>query len=140
MNWKRLFVAKSPKEHVPSYERRKNARKRNSAIKRMFIASQVKPGMSVIHVKGNYNTNQIFLNGKELDPKKVNKIMGWKDQNFDWGGYCEETVAVAILLECVSEELAKKYYEDFRWDVCRHFDRNFDKTINVAEFIDSKES
>jgi len=58
-----------------------------------------------------------------LDPKPSQKINNHSPDGFSWGygGSGPAQLALAILLDMYGEELARKLYQDFKWDVIANF-------------------
>ena len=68
------------------------------------------------NLKGNYNTRNVWLNGKLLDPKPSQKLRNHSPDGFSWG-YCGSgcaQLALAIMLELTGKPDG---YQDFKSNV-----------------------
>ena len=72
-----------------------------------------------LHLKGNIESNQVWLNDNLLCPSKSQEIINHSPDGFSWGygGSGPAQLSLAILLEVMSKEDACKNYQQFKWDV-----------------------
>lgn len=70
-----------------------------------------------IHLKANWKTNEVWLNGKQLHPEESLKIINHSPDGFNWGypGSGPAQLALAICLELFGYFKARKVYQDFKW-------------------------
>ncbi len=73
--------------------------------------------METILLTGNWNTKEVWLNHKKLNPKASQKIRNHSPDGFNWGygGSGPAQLALAICLELYGEEKAGKVYQDFKF-------------------------
>ena len=66
-----------------------------------------------IHLKGNYKTRQVWLNGKLLSPERSQKVNNHSPDGFNWGynGSGPAQLALAIMLEIYQQPMR---YQDFK--------------------------
>jgi len=70
-------------------------------------------------IKGNWETKEVWLDGKLLSPLKSQEIVNHSPDGFNWsycGSGCSQ-LALAILLEVYDKETAIKNYQEFKFDV-----------------------
>lgn len=75
--------------------------------------------MIYFKLKGNYQTRQIWLNDKILNPIRSLRKINHSPSGFAWGynGSGPAQLALAILLELIPEDHALEYYQSFK-DSC----------------------
>jgi hypothetical protein len=68
------------------------------------------------NLKGNYNTREVWLDGKPLNPKPSQAIRNHSPDGFSWGygGSGCAQLALAIMIELTGEPDG---YQEFKWDV-----------------------
>ena len=96
-----------------------------------------------IHLKGNAETGEVWLNGKKLNPKPSQKYDNHSPDGFNWGygGSGPAQLALAICIKLWG--LPKKYerpswnYQDFKWRYITTlpFQEDFDITIDITDFL-----
>jgi len=77
-------------------------------LKRLFIASPIKKGMEMITIERNHKTKTVTLNGVLLTADKSRKLRDHSKNLLS----SDLQLALAILLECMSEKSALQYYRD----------------------------
>jgi len=63
---------------------------------------------------------QVTADGQPLDPKPSQQIWNHSPDGFNWGygGSGPSQLALAILLDYFNDPiLARKYYQDFKWEI-----------------------
>lgn len=70
-------------------------------------------------ITGNFETRQIFINGKELSSSRSLKIRNHSPDGFSWGysGSGPAQLALAILLNFCYRDFAEDYYQKFKFDI-----------------------
>jgi hypothetical protein len=70
-----------------------------------------------VHVIGNWETRQVWLNGSELSPIASQKVFNHSPDGFNWGygGSGPAQLALAILLKYTDKETALKEYQNLKW-------------------------
>jgi hypothetical protein len=89
-------------------------------------------------IKGEYETRRIWIDGKELEPDKSQRIYNHSPDGFNWGygGSGPAQLALAILLETCTKEEALKHYQDFKWAVIAELPQSdFEIEINLDNMI-----
>lgn len=73
--------------------------------------------MKTIQLTGNWNTREVWLDGKKLNPEWSQRIRNHSPDGFNWGygGSGPAQLALAICLELYGEEKARKIYQDFKF-------------------------
>lgn len=68
----------------------------------------------IIHLKGDWATRTVWLNGKKLSPRKSLKYYNHSPTGFNWGygGSGPAQLALAICLEVYGNAWG---YQDFKW-------------------------
>lgn len=69
------------------------------------------------HLKGDFQSRRVWLNGKELSPKRSQKVMNHSPDGFMWGygGSGPAQLALAICIELFGQAAARKIYQDFKF-------------------------
>ena len=74
---------------------------------------------STFHLRGEYGSRRVWLNGAELLPARSQKIRNHSPDGFAWGygGSGPAQLALAILLELFPADVAEAHYQDFKFAV-----------------------
>jgi len=69
----------------------------------------------IIKLKGDFETRRVWLNGKELHPKRSQKVWNHSPDGFNWGygGSGPAQLSLAICLELYGTQYG---YQDFKWN------------------------
>lgn len=69
-----------------------------------------------IHLKGNFQTREVWLNGRKLNPKRSLKKVNHSPDGFNWGygGSGPAQLALAICLRLFDDE-GLQVYQRFKW-------------------------
>lgn len=89
-----------------------------------------------ITLKGNYETRQVWMNGKDLSPAQSQKIRNHSPDGFSWGyeGSGCAQLALAILLKFYVKEFAQDHYQDFKRKVISSIPQtDFDVIIKIDD-------
>lgn len=72
-----------------------------------------------VTLKGNFATQEVWLNGKLLSLGKSLSLRNHSPTGFSWGyvGSGPAQLALAILLECMDKTRALEFYQEFKWNV-----------------------
>ena len=75
--------------------------------------------MNVIVLKGEYETERVWLDGKRLYPSKSQRVWNHSPDGFNWGyeGSGPAQLALAVLLELVPQDRAVELHQEFKRDV-----------------------
>jgi len=91
-----------------------------------------------IHLKGNWESRNVWLNGKPLSPRKSQKVVNHSPDGFNWGygGSGPAQLALAICLELFDESVQ---YQKFKFDYIATLPQSdFDKEIDITDFVQSQ--
>ena len=68
-------------------------------------------------ITGNYETREVKIDGMPLSHAASLKLSNHSPDGFAWGygGSGPSQLALALLQEAVTDELAIRYYQDFKW-------------------------
>ena len=69
------------------------------------------------NLDGDWETREVYLNGKHLDPAESQKVRNHSPDGFNWGygGSGPAQLALAVLLELFDKETASKHYQTFKF-------------------------
>ncbi|MBA7644120.1 hypothetical protein ES703_51857 [subsurface metagenome] len=75
--------------------------------------------MNIIVLKGEYETEKVWLNGKRLYPGKSQRVWNHSPDGFNWGyeGSGPAQLALAVLLELVPQDRAVELHQEFKREV-----------------------
>jgi len=91
----------------------------------------------IIHLKGDYQSREVWLNGEPLSPTPSQKLINHSPDGFAWGygGSGPAQLALAILLSRLTESEAVEMYQEFKWQVVARLPRSdFDVKIDLNTF------
>ena len=95
---------------------------------------------STINLVGNIAQRAVYIDGKKLDPAKSLQVVNHSPDGFAWGygGSGPAQLALAILLEFMSEDFARQNYQKFKNEfVAKLPQRDFDMQIpDIYELIE----
>lgn len=92
----------------------------------------IEKATSTFHLKGDWSTRKVWLNGKELSPKRSIKYRNHSPDGFNWGygGSGPAQLALGICLELFGDEAAGRIYQDFKWKLISTLPQtSFDQTL-----------
>jgi len=95
----------------------------------------------LVKIQGFGANREVYLNGKLLSPVRSQKIVNHSPDGFSWGygGSGPAQLSLAILLECVSEDDAIAYYQNFKWKVIAGLEQpDFEIDLNVALWVENE--
>lgn len=73
--------------------------------------------LTKFHLKGDFKTRTVWLNGKKLSPRASQKIRNHSPDGFMWGygGSGPAQLALAICIELFGKDVAQRIYQDFKY-------------------------
>jgi hypothetical protein len=98
-----------------------------------------KPGnmeKRTIHLKGDFQSRRVWLNGKELLPGRSQKVWNHSPDGFNWGyaGSGPAQLALAICLELYPEAMARQVHQQFKFSYIATLPQDsFEKDITIFE-------
>lgn len=107
---------------------------RTKETKRKFEWDNQRPPAPKTRIDGIFDTKEVFVDGKRLDPKDSQAIINHSPDGFNWGyqGSGPAQLALAILLDCLGRETALKYYQKFKLTIISRLPpENFTRYINM---------
>ena len=90
-------------------------------------------------IDGDFETREIHIDGKFLRPEASLKVINHSPDGFNWGygGSGPAQLALAILLKYLPEDDARRYYQDFKWNVIAKLPReDFEVRLNLKQEIE----
>ena len=98
--------------------------------------------MKIIVLKGEWETEKVWLNGKRLYPGKSQRVWNHSPDGFNWGyeGSGPAQLALAVLLEVVPQDRAVGLHHAFKRDVIAALKQaDFEVSINVGRWLEGRE-
>jgi len=98
--------------------------------------------MNIIVLKGEWETEKVWLNGKRLYPGKSQKVWNHSPDGFSWGyeGSGPAQLALAVLLELVPQDRAVELHQEFKRDVVAGLVQDdFRVSIDVRRWLKKSE-
>lgn len=94
------------------------------------------------YITGYALTGRVYIDGIELLPDRSQRVVNHSPDGFAWGygGSGPSQLALAIMIAFCGEEIAKQYYQDFKWEFIAKAekDKNLEIEISkVKEWIDN---
>lgn len=92
-------------------------------------------------LKGNFNTRQVWIDGKELHPQKSQQVRNHSPDGFMWGyaGSGPAQLGLAILLEFIPVEYAQRLYQDLKFQFIAALPQgDFETEIDLETWIGEK--
>jgi len=99
--------------------------------------------MKIIVLKGEWETEKVWLNGKRLYPGKSQRVWNHSPDGFNWGyeGSGAAQLALAVLLELVPQEKAVELHQEFKRDVIAGLvQADFTVSIDLRPWLVGQES
>ena len=90
-------------------------------------------------ISGNFETREVLINGKPLDPGPSQKVWNHSPTGFNWGyeGSGPAQLALAILLEVTDKGTALQCYQEFKHQVIAKLpQRDFKIDISMDFWVD----
>ncbi len=98
--------------------------------------------MNIIVLKGEWLTEKVWLNGKRLYPGKSQRFWNHSPDGFTWGyqGSGPAQLALAVLLELVSQDKAVRLHQAFKRDVIAALVQDdFAVSVNFGRWLNQSE-
>lgn len=93
-----------------------------------------------IHLKANWETKEVWLNGKKLNIKKSQKIRFHSEQfNWGYGGSGPAQLALAISLELFGRS-DKYQHLKFQYIAALPQDKDIDQEIDISDYVKNLDS
>ena len=92
-------------------------------------------------IKGNWETREVTLDDRRLDPRPSQKVYNHSPDGFNWGypGSGPSQLALAIMLQAAKLDLAMQLYHQFKRDFVAVFPQSdFEVDIDVEGWIAGK--
>lgn len=89
-----------------------------------------------VHLKGNWETREVWLNGEKLTPERSQKIWNHSPDGFNWGygGSGPSQLALAVLLELCNMNAAISSHHKFKDEVIALLPQmDFEKDVYFQE-------
>ena len=85
-------------------------------------------------ITGIWATRQVFIDGRELDPRPSQESRSHSPDGFSWGygGSGPAQLALALLLLHLPEPEAVRLHQDFKWEVIARLPQS-DFELTVAK-------
>lgn len=96
----------------------------------------------MIHkIKGDFASRQVWIDGKPLSPEDSLAIHQHSPDGFMWGygGSGPAQLALAILIATAGNDLAERYYQEFKWEFVCQWKDNFETEVDVLAWLAGKE-
>lgn len=70
-----------------------------------------------MQIRGKWETGQVWIDDRELSPERSQAVVNHSPTGFSWGfgGSGPAQLALALLLELTTKELALLWYQDVKW-------------------------
>jgi hypothetical protein len=72
-----------------------------------------------MQIRGKWDTGQVWIDERELSPERSQAVINHSPTGFAWGygGSGPAQLALALLLELTSKEMALLWYQDVKWQI-----------------------
>jgi len=91
----------------------------------------------IIQLSGQWETKDVWLDCKMLNPAESQKVRNHSPDGFNWGygGSGPAQLALAVMLEVYEQKHAISVYQDFKWNhIAKLPKRDFHVFIDITEF------
>lgn len=91
-----------------------------------------------LHLKGIFQTGEVWLNGNPLSPEKSLQVINHNPKGFSWsyGGSGPAQLALAILLEILPGKKAAAFHQDFKWKFIATLpEKDFETELDVSGWL-----
>ena len=94
-------------------------------------------------IRGEVRTRRVWIDNIEIFPDEGQYVVSHSPDGFNWGydgsGPAQLALSILLAVGCPRGQ-AFEYYEDFKREVVRHWLGDFATEINIAEWLERKES
>jgi len=97
--------------------------------------------MNFIVLRGEWETEKVWLNGKRLYPGKSQRVWNHSPNGFTWGyeGSGPAQLALAVLLELVPQDEAVELHQEFKREVIARLKKaDFEISVNIGLWLARK--
>lgn len=94
-----------------------------------------------MHILGNWETREIRIDGRKLNPDYSQSIYNHSPDGFNWGygGSAPAQLALALLLTTTDPETAIRLHQDFKWAFIATLPQtDFEKEIDIENYVKDK--
>jgi Family of unknown function (DUF6166) len=90
-----------------------------------------------MEIRGDWDTKQVWIAGREVRPERSLRVRNHSPDGFSWGdgGNGPAQLALALLLEITTEEMALLWYQDVRSHIVAQLAQD-DFVIDSQEIVD----
>jgi hypothetical protein len=94
-------------------------------------------GEGMMEIRGRWETKQVWIGGREVRPERSLRVRNHSPDGFSWGdgGSGPAQLALALLLEITTEEMALLWYQDVRTHIVAQL-AQADFVIDSQEIVD----
>ena len=89
----------------------------------------------IIHLRGEWKTHRVWLNGKHLSPRKSQKVYNHSPDGFNWGYHGSGAAQLALAI-CIELNFQNFYQEFKRLYIATLPASDFDMQIDIEFFDD----
>jgi len=88
-------------------------------------------------IRGKWDTGQVWIDGRELSPERSQAVVNHSPTGFAWGygGSGPAQLALALLLEITTKDMALLWYQDVKWNIIAPLPQA-DFTLNSQQIVD----
>lgn len=87
-------------------------------------------------IRGKWDTGQVWIDDRELSPERSQAVVNHSPTGFAWGygGSGPAQLALALLLEMTTQEMALLWYQDVKWHIIAKLPQA-DFTLDLQEIM-----
>ena len=88
-------------------------------------------------IRGRSDTGQVWMDDRELSPEHSQAVVNHSPTGFSWGygGSGPAQLALALLLEFATKEMALLWYQDVKWQIIARLPQA-DFMLDSQEIVD----
>ena len=94
-----------------------------------------------MRIDGDWETREVYIDGKRLDPRRSQAIWNHSPDGFNWGysGSGPAQLALAILLRVTDQVTAQRYHQRFKAEVVASWPQaDFEVEFDVRGWLRGK--
>jgi hypothetical protein len=90
-----------------------------------------------LNIRGTWETGQVWMDERELSPERSQAVVNHSPTGFSWGygGSGPAQLALALLLEITTKDMALLWYQDVKWQMIAKLPQA-DFTLDSQEIVD----